>query len=59
MNQELWAVFENGVFRPRQPLQLPHHQRVIITIPDPEVRTETAVSALVKPDMSAEADERS
>jgi predicted DNA-binding antitoxin AbrB/MazE fold protein len=28
------AVYENGVFRPLQPVQLPEHRRVIVTIDD-------------------------
>jgi predicted DNA-binding antitoxin AbrB/MazE fold protein len=32
MTTQLEAVYENGVFRPLQPVQLPEHQRVTVTI---------------------------
>jgi predicted DNA-binding antitoxin AbrB/MazE fold protein len=32
MSTNLEAVYENGVFRPLQPVQLPEHQRVMVTI---------------------------
>jgi predicted DNA-binding antitoxin AbrB/MazE fold protein len=34
MVRQLEAVFEAGVLRPLQPLQLPEHHRVIVTIDD-------------------------
>ncbi|HZU36893.1 MAG TPA: antitoxin AF2212-like protein [Gemmataceae bacterium] len=37
MNMNLEAVYENGVFRPLQPVQLPEHQRVLVTVPADEV----------------------
>jgi predicted DNA-binding antitoxin AbrB/MazE fold protein len=40
MSIQLEAVYENGVFRPLQPVPLPAHQRVTVTIephpPTPE-----------------------
>ena len=33
MLDEIEAVFENGVFRPLQPVQLPEHQRVTLLVP--------------------------
>jgi hypothetical protein len=39
MSTQLEAVYENGVFRPVQPICLPEHQRVTVTI---EVEAETA-----------------
>jgi predicted DNA-binding antitoxin AbrB/MazE fold protein len=32
MRTQLEAVYENGVFRPLKPIQLPEHQRVTVTI---------------------------
>ena len=32
MSRHLEAVFENGIFRPLQPVRLAEHQRVIVTI---------------------------
>jgi predicted DNA-binding antitoxin AbrB/MazE fold protein len=32
MSTHLDAVYENGVFRPLQPVQLPEHRRVTLTI---------------------------
>jgi predicted DNA-binding antitoxin AbrB/MazE fold protein len=32
MSTQLEAVYENGVFRPLQPVHLPEHQRVTVTI---------------------------
>ena len=32
MRTHLEAVFENGVFRPLQPVDLPEHQRVTVTV---------------------------
>jgi len=34
MVKQVEAVFEHGVFRPLEPLSLPEHQRVVITIDD-------------------------
>jgi predicted DNA-binding antitoxin AbrB/MazE fold protein len=34
MSTHVEAVYENGVFRPLQPVQLPEHQRVTVTIDD-------------------------
>jgi predicted DNA-binding antitoxin AbrB/MazE fold protein len=34
MSNQLEAVYENGVFRPLLPVQLPEHQRVTVTIQD-------------------------
>ena len=34
MSTHLEAVYENGVFRPLQPVQLPEHHRVTVTIDD-------------------------
>lgn len=31
--EEIDAVFENGVFRPLQPVRLPEHQRVTLVLP--------------------------
>ncbi len=32
MSTHLEAVYENGIFRPLQPVSLPEHQRVTLTI---------------------------
>jgi Protein of unknown function DUF104/Protein of unknown function (DUF1778) len=34
MNMQMEAVYENGVFRPLQPVALVEHQRVIVTLDD-------------------------
>lgn len=34
MTKRLNVVFENGVFRPLEPVELTEHQRAIVTIPD-------------------------
>ena len=34
MSTHLEAIYENGVFRPLQPVQLPEHRRVTVTIDD-------------------------
>jgi len=43
MERTLPAVYEHGVLRPQEPLELPEHQRVIITVhgPAPESPDET------------------
>jgi len=43
MERTLPAVYEHGVLRPQEPLELPEHQRVIITVhgPAPESPNET------------------
>jgi predicted DNA-binding antitoxin AbrB/MazE fold protein len=35
MITQLEAIYENGVFRPLQPVDLPEHQRVTLTISCP------------------------
>lgn len=32
MSTQVEAIYENGVFRPLQPIQLPEHRRVTVTI---------------------------
>ena len=32
MTASVEAVYENGVFRPLQPVDLPEHQRVVVTV---------------------------
>jgi predicted DNA-binding antitoxin AbrB/MazE fold protein len=32
MSTQVEAIYENGVFRPLQPVQLPEHRRVTVTI---------------------------
>jgi predicted DNA-binding antitoxin AbrB/MazE fold protein len=36
MNKRVEAIYENGVFRPLEPVDLPEHQRVQVTIADEE-----------------------
>lgn len=36
MSTHLEAVYENGVFRPLQPVELPEHRRVTLTIDEGE-----------------------
>jgi predicted DNA-binding antitoxin AbrB/MazE fold protein len=33
VGQQIEAVFENGVFRPLEPIDLPEHQRVTLVLP--------------------------
>ncbi|MFZ1493648.1 MAG: antitoxin family protein [Candidatus Competibacter denitrificans] len=35
MSKNLKAVYENGIFRPLEPVDLTEHQEVTITVPDP------------------------
>lgn len=37
MSTHVEAVYENGVFRPLHPVQLPEHQRVTVTIDEEAV----------------------
>jgi predicted DNA-binding antitoxin AbrB/MazE fold protein len=39
MSTNVEAVFENGVFRPLQPVRLAEHQRVTVTIDDQSADT--------------------
>ncbi len=42
MSQKIEAIFENGVFRPLQPVDLPEHQHVTVQVPEPqEVATDS------------------
>lgn len=41
MSTHLEAIYENGVFRPLQPIQLPERQRVTVTV-DEDTDTEAA-----------------
>jgi predicted DNA-binding antitoxin AbrB/MazE fold protein len=34
MKQSVEAIYENGVFRPLEPVNLPEHQRVQVTVAD-------------------------
>jgi predicted DNA-binding antitoxin AbrB/MazE fold protein len=36
MTKRLEAIYENGVLRPLEPVDLPEHQRVIVTLSEPE-----------------------
>jgi predicted DNA-binding antitoxin AbrB/MazE fold protein len=50
MAQQIEAVFENGVFRPLQPVNLPEHQRVILQVPNtPETEADSPVHAQPTP----------
>ena len=35
LGEQIEAVYENGVFRPLQPIHLPEHQRVTLVLPAP------------------------
>lgn len=37
LGQQIEAVFENGVFRPLQPIDLAEHQRVTLVLPASDV----------------------
>ncbi len=46
MSTHVEAIFENGVFRPLQPVQLPEHRRVTVTIDeDTEIDASSADQA--------------
>ena len=45
MTMQMEAVYENGVFRPLQPVQLAEHQRVTVTIEAEEAGPSAAVDA--------------
>jgi predicted DNA-binding antitoxin AbrB/MazE fold protein len=34
MSRQLDVIYENGVFRPLEPVDVPEHQRITITIPE-------------------------
>jgi predicted DNA-binding antitoxin AbrB/MazE fold protein len=36
LGEQIEAIFENGVFRPLQPIHLPEHQRVTLVLPATE-----------------------
>ena len=36
MSKRLDVIYENGVFRPLEPVQLEEHQRATVTIPEPD-----------------------
>ncbi len=36
MTKRLEAIYENGVLRPLEPVNLPEHQRVMVTLSEPE-----------------------
>jgi predicted DNA-binding antitoxin AbrB/MazE fold protein len=36
MKKSVEAIYENGVFRPLEPVDLPEHQRVLVSIADKE-----------------------
>lgn len=41
MSNEVEAIYENGVFRPLQPVQLREHQRVTIRLPECDMPAES------------------
>ena len=41
MSKRLAVIYENGVFRPLEPVSLPEHQRATVTIPDTNGKPET------------------
>ena len=47
LDEQIEAVFENGVFRPLGPVDLPEHQRVTLVLP-----TEVDSVSMKKPAMS-------
>jgi len=50
MSTHLEAVFENGVFRPLQPVHLAEHQRVIVTIDEGPADTADQVQFVLPED---------
>jgi predicted DNA-binding antitoxin AbrB/MazE fold protein len=50
--EEIEAVFENGIFRPLQPVQLPERQRITLVLPAREeaATNRTAAEASELPD---------
>jgi predicted DNA-binding antitoxin AbrB/MazE fold protein len=65
MSKQLDVIYENGVFRPLEPVDVPEHQRMTITIPEVvigpaeeewfDAEYERWVAARVKEDVSLEA----
>ncbi len=45
MSQHIEAIYEDGVLKPLQPLQLPEHQRVKVTIDEMPESPEDALKA--------------
>lgn len=45
MSTQLEAIYENGVFRPLQPIQLAEHQRVTVTIDEESDTDATAIQS--------------
>lgn len=54
MTQFIEAVFENGVFRPLQPVDFPEHQRVILQVPELEDASHGSESTTASGDTSQE-----
>jgi predicted DNA-binding antitoxin AbrB/MazE fold protein len=50
MSTHLEAVFENGVFRPLQPVHLAEHHRVIVTIEEDSANTADQVQFVLHED---------
>ena len=48
-DQHIEAVFENGVFRPLQPVHLPEHQRVTLTLPAGAADRELPIADFMEP----------
>jgi predicted DNA-binding antitoxin AbrB/MazE fold protein len=46
MGTHVEAVYENGVFRPLQPVHLPEHQRVTVTIGEESPERDAAAMAV-------------
>lgn len=59
MRKSLTAVFENGVLRPLEPLDLPEHQQVAITVSETQVSDldDELLDANCLQDCASEADE--
>jgi predicted DNA-binding antitoxin AbrB/MazE fold protein len=65
MSKQLDVIYENGVFRPLEPVDVPEHQRMTITIPEVamgpaeeewfDTEYERWAAAQVKEDVSLEA----
>lgn len=46
MSKTIEAVYENGVFRPLEPVMLPEGKRVQVTVPDAESEIKQRLAAL-------------
>jgi len=54
MSKTIDAVYENGVFRPLEPVKLPEGKQVHVTVPDEAAKIQQRVAALAAFDAAFE-----